>query len=97
MPPKINLEPYKNKILTWIDDNISYEMILSKIYEFWGIKCTSRTFMHQLASWNILHYKKTGSLIVERIKSCISVFFLDNYNDSEILQALSTEGISLSR
>ena len=85
MPPKINLEPYKNEILAWIDDNISYEMILSKIYEFWGIKCTSRTFMYQLASWNISRYKKTGSLTVERIKSCISIFFLDNYNDSKIL------------
>ena len=31
MPPKINLEPYKNEILTWLKDDVPYNEILSKI------------------------------------------------------------------
>jgi hypothetical protein len=97
MPPKIDLEPYKANILIWLGDNLSYEAISSKIYNLWGIKCTSRTLRRQFAQWNISRYIKRGSLQAEHIKSRISTFFLDNYNDLMILQALFTEGIEISR
>jgi hypothetical protein len=31
MAPKINLELYKNDILTWLEDSVLYNKILSKI------------------------------------------------------------------
>ena len=31
MAPKINLKPYKNDILTWLEDSVPYNEILSKI------------------------------------------------------------------
>ena len=74
-----------------------YDEILSKISDIWGIQCSHRSFYRQLSAWNISRYRKNGTPEVERIKLRIVAFFLDNYNDSMILQALSTEGIKISR
>ena len=85
MPPKINLEPYKNEILTWLKDDVPYNEILSKISDIWGIQCSYSSFYRQLSAWNISRYKKNRTPEVERIKLRIIAFFLDNYNDSMIL------------
>src|SRR5271156_845548 len=97
MPQKINLEPYKDEILTWVEDGLSYNEVLSKISNVLGVQYSYASLKRLFASWNISRYRKNGSPEVERIKSRIIAFFLDNYNDSMILQALSTEGIQMSR
>jgi hypothetical protein len=61
MPPKINLEQYKEEILTWLENGVSYDGIISKI------SCSHSLFKRQFASWNILRNKK-GFPEVERIK-----------------------------
>ena len=97
MPPKINLEPYKDEILTWVEDGLLYNQVLSKISDVLGIQYSYASLKRLFTSWNISRNRKNGSPEVERIKSRIVAFFLDNYNDSMILQALSTEGIKMSR
>ena len=97
MPPKINLEPYKDEILTWVEDGLLYDQVLSKISDVLGIQYSYASLKRLFTSWNISRNRKNGSPEVERIKSRIVAFFLDNYNDSMILQALSTEGIQMSR
>ena len=36
MPPKIDLEQYKDEILTWLEKDILYYGILSKIFNTWS-------------------------------------------------------------
>ena len=85
MPPKINLEPYKDEILTWVEDGLLYDQVLSKISDVLGIQYSYASLKRLFTSWNISRNRKNRSPEVERIKSRIITFFLDNYNDSMIL------------
>ena len=97
MPPKIDLEPYKDEILSWVSEKLPYPAILSKMALFLEIDCSLITLKRALATWDVSRNKKKESLEVQGIKSRISELFSDNYNDDMILQALSTEGVSLHR
>jgi hypothetical protein len=97
MPPKLSLEPYKNEILSWVSEKLTYPEILSKIRVILYIECSLTTLERSLRAWNISRNMKNGSLEVERIKLRISELFAGNYNDDMILQALSVEGMPLYR
>jgi hypothetical protein len=97
MPPKINLEPYKNEILSWVSEKHTIPEILSKIRGILQVECSLKTLKRALSDWGISRNRKNGSPEIERIKLRISELFAGNYNDDMILQALSVKGMPLHR
>jgi hypothetical protein len=99
MPPKLSLEPYKNKILSWVSEklNLTYPEILSKIRIILYIEYSLTTLEYTLRAWNISRNRKNRSLEVKRIKLRISELFTGNYNNNMILQVLLVKEMPLYR
>jgi hypothetical protein len=95
MPPKIDLEPYKDKILSWVSEKHTIPEILSKIIGILWIEYSLNILKRTLQEWGVLRNRKNRSPEVERIKLHISELFAGNYNNDMILQALSVEGMPL--
>jgi hypothetical protein len=97
MPPKIDLEPYKDEILSWVSEKHTIPEILSKIIGILRVECSLNTLKRTLQEWGVSRNRKNRSPEVERIKLRISELFAGNYNNDMILQALSVEGMPLHR
>ena len=97
MPPKIDLESYKDEILSWVSEKHTIPEILSKIGGILRVKCSLNTLKRALSDWGVSRNKKNRSPEVERIKLRISELFAGNYNNDMILQVLSVEGMPLHR
>ena len=97
MPLKIDLEPYKNEILSWVSEKYMIPEILSKIRGILQVKYSLKILKRALSDWGILRNRKNGSPEIERIKLRISKLFAGNYNNNIILQVLSVEGMPLYR
>jgi hypothetical protein len=95
MPSKLSLEPYKNKILSWVSEKPIYSEILSKIRVILYIEYSLTTLEYTFRTWNILRNRKNRSPEIKRIKLCISELFTGNYNNNIILQVFSVKGIPL--
>jgi len=85
MPPKIDLDPYKDEILSWVSEKHTIPEILSKIKGILRVECSLNTLKRTLSDWGVSRNKKNRSLEVERIKLRISELFAGNYNDDMIL------------
>jgi len=85
MPPKIDLEPYKDEILSWVSEKHTIPEILSKIGGILQVEYSLKTLKRALSDWGISHNRKNGSPEIERIKLRISELFAGNYNDDMIL------------
>ena len=97
MPPKIDLEPYKDEILSWVSEKHTIPEILSKIIGILRVEYSLNILKRTLQEWGILHNRKNRSPEVKRIKLRISELFAGNYNNNIILQVLSVEGMPLYR
>lgn len=51
--PLINLEPYKDEIIHFFQNNTSSKRISIFLYQQYGIEVTSRTIKSRLRSWGI--------------------------------------------
>jgi hypothetical protein len=97
MPPKIDLEPYKDEILSWVSEKHTIPKILSKIIGILQVEYSLNILKRTLQEWGVLCNRKNRSPEVERIKLHISELFAGNYNNDMILQVLSVEGMPLYR
>jgi transposase len=85
MTPKIDLEPYKDEILSWVSEKHTIPEILSKIRGILEVKYSLKTLKQALSDWGISRNKKNRSPEVKRIKLHISELFAGNYNNNIIL------------
>ena len=85
MPLKLSLEPYKDKIFSWVFEKHTNPEILSKMSLILRIEYSLTTLERALRAWNVLRNKKKGSFEVKRIKLCVFKLFIYNYNNKMIL------------
>ena len=93
--PSINLEPYKDEIIHFFQNNTSSKRISIFLYQQYGIEVTSRTIESRLRSWGIRRKNRTASsdpVLLARIKL---LFYQVGLEEREMLYALQQEGFDI--
>ncbi|KAL4889310.1 hypothetical protein BDV59DRAFT_195730 [Aspergillus ambiguus] len=92
----INLEPYKDQILSLYSSHLSVNSILAYIQDEYSFQISKRTLENRLQQWGVYRQDRTtssSSLLHARIRV---LFFQVGLEDREILQVLEKEGYSIS-
>ena len=92
----INLDPYKDEILSLYTSRTTVTSILTLLYKKYNIQISKRTLESRLQSWDIQYQNRTlisDPLLHARIRV---LFFQVGLEEKELLSVLQTEGYSLS-
>ena len=94
MPPhEINLNPFKDRIISWFNDDMSSKEIAERLAIDHNIVCTDRTIERRLKIWGIKKRSRVLETAALRLK-IVTMFFM-NFPDLIIVHALNQEGYSI--
>ena len=91
---KINLDPFKDDIISWFHDDLSYKDIAERLLNAHNIVCTNRTIQRRLKLWGAK--KRSRVLETAALRLRIVTMFFINFPDSVIVHALNQEGYPIS-
>ena len=92
MPPQIDLEPYKDTIISLYQDH-SIEHVRQYLSDQ-GIEVVSRTIKKRLNQWNVSKYVHTDDTAELRLRIA-ALFYQCAFKDPDILDALRQEGFTV--
>jgi hypothetical protein len=87
---EINLDPFKDNIVSWFHDDLSYKDIAERLLKDHNIVCTDRTIQRRLKLWGAK--KRSRVLETAALRLRIVTMFFMNFPDSVIVRALNQEG-----
>jgi hypothetical protein len=91
--PEINLNPFKDHIISWFHDDVSSKEIAERLANDHSIVCTDRTIERRLKTWGIKKQSRVLETVALRLK-IVTMFYM-NFPDSIIVRALNQEGYSI--
>src|SRR5271155_4526833 len=95
MPAReINLNPFKDQIISCFDDSMSSEEITEHLANNYNIVCTDRTIERRLKGWGVAKRPRVLETAALRLK-IVTMFYM-NFPDPIIVRALNQEGYSIS-
>lgn len=88
MPPRIDLEPYKDEILDLLSQKTTHQAIRDILYIKYDITVGRTTLKKALSQWSVSRTSTTTKIeIQDRVQQ-----LLPRYNTQDILRILATEG-----
>jgi hypothetical protein len=91
--PEINLNPFKDRIISWFHDDLSYKDIAERLLKDHNVVCTDRTIQRRLKLWGAK--KRSRVLETAALRLRIVTMFFMNFPDPIIVRALNQEGYSI--
>jgi hypothetical protein len=92
--PEIDLNPYKDRIISWFYDDVSSKEIAERLANDHDVVCTDRMIKRRLKIWGIT--KRSYVLETAALRLKIATMFFMNFPDLIIVRALNQEGYSIS-
>jgi len=87
---EINLNPYKDRIISWFYDDLSSKEIVERLANDHNVVCTNCTIKRYLKIWGITKWSRVVETTALRLK-IVTMFFM-NFPDLIIKHALNQEG-----
>ena len=91
---EINLNPFKDRIISWFNDGMSSKEITERLANDHSIVCTDRTIERRLKIWGIRRRPRVLETAALRLK-IVAMFYM-NFPDPIIVRALNQEGYQIS-
>jgi len=84
---EINLDPFKDDIVSWFNDDMSSKDIAERLANDHYIVCTNRTIKRRLKMWGVKKRSQVLETIALRLR-IVTMFFM-NFPDLIIVHALN--------
>jgi hypothetical protein len=85
--PEINLNPFKDRIISWFYDDLSSKEIAERLANDHDVVCTNRTIEQRLKIWGIKKRSQVVETTALRLR-IVTMFFM-NFPDPIIVCALN--------
>ena len=85
--PEINLNLFKDHIISWFHDDLSYKDITERLLKDHNIVCTDRTIQRRLKLWGAK--KRSRVLETTALRLRIVTMFFMNFPNPIIVRALN--------